>query len=105
MIYSLGDRRLETAGDEFWVAPNATVIGSVRLGANASVWFNAVIRGEKSMTDTIDQDVELLADVQRGMTSTGFDRVFLNEDEMYLCFTRMRSIFFKVVHNDNVQDF
>lgn len=44
--------------------------------------YDAVISGEKSMTDTIDQDVELLAGVQRGMSSEGFNRVFLNEDEM-----------------------
>lgn len=51
MIYSLDDRRLETASDEFWVAPNATVIGSVRLGENASVWFNAVLRADNDLID------------------------------------------------------
>jgi len=44
--------------------------------------YDAVINGEKTMTDTIDQDVELLSDVQIGMRSTSFERVFLNEDEM-----------------------
>lgn len=44
--------------------------------------YDAVIAGEKSMTDTIDQDVELLAGVQQGMSSSGFKRVFLNEDEL-----------------------
>ena len=44
--------------------------------------YDAVISGEKSMTDTIDQDVELLSGVQTGMRSSGFNRVFLNEDEM-----------------------
>lgn len=29
-----------------FVAPNAVVIGDVRLGARASVWFNAVLRGD-----------------------------------------------------------
>ena len=29
-----------------FVAPNATVIGDVHLGENASVWWNAVIRGD-----------------------------------------------------------
>ena len=29
-----------------WVAPNATVIGDVRLGANASIWWNATLRGD-----------------------------------------------------------
>ena len=44
--------------------------------------YDAVINGEKTMTDTIDQDVELLSGVQIGMRSTSFERVFLNEDEM-----------------------
>ncbi len=29
-----------------WVAPNATLIGRVRLAADASVWFGAVLRGD-----------------------------------------------------------
>jgi carbonic anhydrase/acetyltransferase-like protein (isoleucine patch superfamily) len=37
-------------GDGAWVAENATVIGDVELGPNASVWFGVVIRGD---TDTI----------------------------------------------------
>jgi carbonic anhydrase/acetyltransferase-like protein (isoleucine patch superfamily) len=48
-IYSLGDRR-PALGPEAWVAPNATVIGDVRLGDNASIWWNAVVRGDN---DTI----------------------------------------------------
>ena len=44
--------------------------------------YQAVIRGEKTMTDTIDQDVELLGQVQQGMHSKGFDTVYLNEDEV-----------------------
>ena len=48
-IYSLGDRR-PSLGREVWIAPNATVIGDVRLGDHASVWWNAVLRGDN---DTI----------------------------------------------------
>lgn len=43
--------------------------------------YDAVLRGEKSMTITIDQDVELLKDVQSGMMSRGFDSVWLSEEE------------------------
>ena len=42
----------------------------------------AIVSGEKTMTDTIDQDIELLEGVQAGMTSAGFDQVWLNDDEM-----------------------
>ena len=35
-------------GDEAWVAPSADLIGDVRLGARASVWFGAVIRADNT---------------------------------------------------------
>lgn len=47
MIYALGDARPEFPADgECWVAPNATLIGRVRLMRNASVWFGVVARGD-----------------------------------------------------------
>lgn len=46
MIYSLGERQVEFRGD-YYVAPSASVIGSVVLGNNASVWFNCVLRGDR----------------------------------------------------------
>ena len=45
MIYRLGDRIPQFDG-EHWVAPNATVIGSVRVGDGVSIWFNVVVRGD-----------------------------------------------------------
>ena len=35
-----------TLGNDGVVAPNASVIGDVKLGSGASVWYGAVIRGE-----------------------------------------------------------
>ena len=46
MLYRLGDKQVEIAGDDFFVADNASVIGEVRLENNASIWFNAVLRGD-----------------------------------------------------------
>jgi carbonic anhydrase/acetyltransferase-like protein (isoleucine patch superfamily) len=46
MRYALGDARLTTADDAFWIAPTAVVIGKVRLAHNASVWWNAVLRAD-----------------------------------------------------------
>jgi len=46
MIYTLGSRQLETVGEEYFAAPSADLIGTVRLGRWASVWFNAVLRGD-----------------------------------------------------------
>ncbi len=46
MIYSLGDKQLSKDNLDFWVAPNAAVIGDVSLKKNSSVWFGAVLRGD-----------------------------------------------------------
>jgi carbonic anhydrase/acetyltransferase-like protein (isoleucine patch superfamily) len=53
MIYSLGERKVVTRGD-YWVADNATVIGSVILEHNASVWFNCVVRGDNDLITISD---------------------------------------------------
>jgi carbonic anhydrase/acetyltransferase-like protein (isoleucine patch superfamily) len=44
-IYALGDRVPEIHPDAF-VHPDATVIGSVVIGADSSVWPQAVLRGD-----------------------------------------------------------
>lgn len=46
-VYALADKspQLPVSG-EYWIAPNATVIGDVILEKNASVWFGAVVRGD-----------------------------------------------------------
>lgn len=46
MMFALGDRSPVLEGDEHFIADNASIIGSVRLGARASVWFNCVLRGD-----------------------------------------------------------
>ena len=33
-------------GDNNFIAPNATVVGDVQTGADCSIWFNAVVRGD-----------------------------------------------------------
>ncbi|MCV2361057.1 MULTISPECIES: gamma carbonic anhydrase family protein [Roseateles] len=44
-IYQLDEHRPELA-DSAWVADSAEVIGRVSLGAEVSVWFKAVLRGD-----------------------------------------------------------
>jgi carbonic anhydrase/acetyltransferase-like protein (isoleucine patch superfamily) len=47
MIYELDGHRpeLPEAG-RYWIAPNASVIGKVRMKLDTSVWFGAVLRGD-----------------------------------------------------------
>ncbi|MBK7665124.1 MAG: gamma carbonic anhydrase family protein [Sterolibacteriaceae bacterium] len=45
MIHSLGDRTPKI-DPQSWVAPNATVIGTIELQPFASLWFNVVARGD-----------------------------------------------------------
>ena len=46
-IYLLGGLAPQLA-DGAWAAPSADLIGDVRLGARASVWFGAVIRADNT---------------------------------------------------------
>lgn len=50
MKYRLGDLRVDSHPTS-WIAPNATVIGNVRLQARASVWFGAVLRGDNELIE------------------------------------------------------
>jgi len=45
--YALGSDKPSYPDDgNYWVAPNAVVVGRVRLQQEASVWFGAVLRGD-----------------------------------------------------------
>lgn len=48
-MYALGDRRVELQGEGHFIAPNASVIGSVSLAEQVSVWFNVVMRGDTEL--------------------------------------------------------
>lgn len=48
MLLQLEDRRVKAEGD-YWVADSAVVLGSVLLRKDASVWFNAVLRGDSEL--------------------------------------------------------
>ncbi len=45
MIYDLEKNVPEISADS-WIAPNAIIIGKVKLEKNSSIWFNAVLRGD-----------------------------------------------------------
>ena len=46
-VYALGPVRPEFPQDgDFWIAPDANLIGRVTVGAGASVWFGATLRGD-----------------------------------------------------------
>lgn len=46
-IYALGELRpqLPTDGD-YWIAPDANVIGDVQVSSMVSIWFGATLRGD-----------------------------------------------------------
>jgi carbonic anhydrase/acetyltransferase-like protein (isoleucine patch superfamily) len=46
-VYKLGDLSPSLPGEgEYWIAPNAVVLGNVILKKNVSIWFGAVLRGD-----------------------------------------------------------
>ncbi len=49
-LYALDDARPHVPGPDLcWVAPDATVIGKVKLERDASIWFKAVVRGDREL--------------------------------------------------------
>ena len=46
-IYAVGDKIPRIHPDAF-IAPTASIVGDVQIGAGASVWYGAVIRGDTS---------------------------------------------------------
>lgn len=57
MKYSFEDRTIVCKGD-YYIAHNATVIGSVVLENNASIWFGCIVRGDND-TITIGENSQL----------------------------------------------
>jgi carbonic anhydrase/acetyltransferase-like protein (isoleucine patch superfamily) len=54
-LYSIGERRVLLRGDHHYVAPDASVIGSVTLEDEVSVWFNVVIRADNDQVTIGEQ--------------------------------------------------
>jgi carbonic anhydrase/acetyltransferase-like protein (isoleucine patch superfamily) len=51
-LYSLDDVRPELPAEgRVWIAPDAHVIGRVRLGADVGIWFGTVVRGDNELID------------------------------------------------------
>jgi carbonic anhydrase/acetyltransferase-like protein (isoleucine patch superfamily) len=67
--YRLGDLAPQLAPGA-WAAPSADLIGDVRLGARASVWFGAVLRGDN--TPIIVGDDSNIQDGTIGHSDPGF---------------------------------
>ena len=54
-LYNLGERRVEVRGPDVYVAPNASLIGSVIVGNECSFWFGAVVRGDNDLVTIGDR--------------------------------------------------
>ena len=51
-IYALDGKEPDLPGDgQYWIAPDAHVIGRVRLAPGVGIWFGAVLRGDNELID------------------------------------------------------
>jgi carbonic anhydrase/acetyltransferase-like protein (isoleucine patch superfamily) len=51
-VHALGKLTPELpAAGEFWIAPDAHVIGAVRLHGEVGIWFGAVLRGDNELIE------------------------------------------------------
>ncbi len=55
-IYALDGHTPELPeGEPLWIAPDAHVIGRVRLGQDVGIWFGAVLRGDNELIEVGDR--------------------------------------------------
>lgn len=58
-LYRLSGHQPEFPEDQdFWIAPDANVIGKVRLASGVSIWFGSTLRGDVELID-IDEGSNL----------------------------------------------
>ena len=55
MIYTLDDKPEPQISESSYVADSADIIGWVRIGDQASVWFNCVLRGDNEIIEIGDR--------------------------------------------------
>lgn len=84
-LYKVANKQPVLEGEGHFIAPNASIIGDVRLKSHSSVWFNAVIRAENdSVTigaNTNVQDGSVLH-VDPGFPLTVGDNVIIGHQVM-----------------------
>lgn len=70
----ISDSKYPRLLDADWVAPNATIIGDVKLGEGASLWHGVVVRGDTAAIsigkNTTVQDCTRIASSKRGKGDT-----------------------------------
>jgi carbonic anhydrase/acetyltransferase-like protein (isoleucine patch superfamily) len=54
-VYNLGERRVAVRGPDVYIAPNASLIGSVAVGNECSFWFGAVVRADNDLVTIGDR--------------------------------------------------
>jgi carbonic anhydrase/acetyltransferase-like protein (isoleucine patch superfamily) len=54
-VYNLGERRVEFRGPDVYIAPSASLIGSVIVGNGCTFWFGAVVRGDNDLVTIGDR--------------------------------------------------
>ena len=51
-VYILGNKKPQLPNNNnYWIAPNAHVIGNVILGNNVGIWFGSVLRGDNDLIE------------------------------------------------------
>ena len=90
MIIDINNKSLKTENDDFWIAPDATVIGDVQMATDTSIWFHCTVRGDNEPIilgeGTNIQDNSVIH------TDPGFHAILVNLSQLviWLCFTDVK---------------
>jgi carbonic anhydrase/acetyltransferase-like protein (isoleucine patch superfamily) len=82
MVYTLDSRQVQLRGRRHFVAANATVIGSVVLENESSVWFNTVIRGDNDVITIGAREGKTIPDRSLVLGSPGKAVRTLSDEEL-----------------------
>lgn len=66
---------MPSIADDVFIAPNATVIGDVVIGAGASIWYNTVVRGDSEKI-RIGSRTNIQDNCTIHVTNAGPDKLF-----------------------------
>ena len=81
-----------TIADDAWIAPNATVTGDTEIGAQSSIWFGCIVRGDVSpirigarvnIQDGTIIHVSTVTQLQNAVASLGSNQTLLIDPGTY----------------------
>ena len=91
MLYSIGDKS-PIVHESCFIAPNATLVGDVRIGPKVSIWFNSTLRADRGTITVVEGSI-----IEENCVIHGIDDTFIGKNTVIGHNT--------VIHSSIIEDF